>query len=186
MNLMLDLETWGTSPGCGIRSIGAVTFALSGDHVEKSFYRNIDTNSSLYARLHIDEDTHHWWKTQSEEAQASLKVNPRPLAEVVVDFYNFATNLGAGSDLRVWSQGANFDVVLWEAAVRSLRTPRVPWKFYNCRDTRTLYELAGFDTKSVSRAGTYHNALDDARHQVECCRRAHAKLLAKTPELSGV
>lgn len=176
---MIDLETFGTTPGCAIRSIGACTFALSGDHTERSYYRNIDTHSSLYARLHIEESTHTWWKQQSEEARNSLLVDPQPLSKVVDEFYQWCAALGAGNDLYVWAQGSNFDPGLWEAALRALRVAKTPWRFYNCFDTRTLYYLAGFNPKSVSREGTYHNALDDARHQVECCRRAHARLMGR-------
>jgi hypothetical protein len=35
--------------------------------------------------------------------------------------------------------------------------------------------MAEFNPRTVRRMGTYHNALDDAKHQVECVYRAHAK-----------
>jgi hypothetical protein len=174
---MMDLETYGLTPGCVVRSVGATTFTLEGDHEPKTFYANISATSCLFARLHIEQGTHEWWAGQSAEAQESLKRDQRPLRDVVKDFNAWVVS-GCGlreATVRVWSQGSNFDVVLWEAAARAVGVA-VPWRFYNCRDTRTLYELAGFDPWSIKRAGTYHNALDDARHQVECCRAAWEKL----------
>lgn len=174
---MLDLETYGTAPGCAIRSIGAVVFSLGQEDAqgERTFYANISARSCLWARLHIEQGTDEWWEQQSAEAQASLKVDQRPLAAVARDFDAWCAGCGSAPNLRLWCQGANFDAVLWEAASRAVGLP-VPWKFYNVRDTRTLYELADFDPRSLPRAGTYHNALDDARHQAACCRAAWAKL----------
>ncbi len=74
----------------------------------------------------------------------------------------------------VWGQGANFDPVLWEASLHLLGM-RPPWKFWDVRCTRTAYDMGGFSPFSVKRVGTYHNALDDAKHQVTCVQRAYAK-----------
>jgi hypothetical protein len=177
MEVMLDLETWGTSPGCAVRSIGAVAFTLSGPELmpEKSFYANIETRSCLYARLHIEKGTAEWWQSQSPEAKEALDVNAKPLEFVVEEFSIWFRDLGYQADLKIWSQGANFDPNIWEAVCRAVDAP-VPWKFYNVRDTRTLYDLAGYDQRSVPRRGVYHNALDDARHQAACCRSANEKL----------
>ena len=175
VDIMVDLESYGTTPGCAIRSIGAVTFDLDDNtHIEQCFSANIDTHSSIYARLHIEEATHKWWKQQAAEAVAALEVNKRPLLEVVDTFAKWYGKINPRS---IWCQGANFDVVLWEAAARAVNRG-VPWKYYAVRDTRTLYDLADFDPRSVVRNGTYHCALDDARHQAACCRAAWAKLKA--------
>lgn len=172
-DLMLDLESYGITPGCAIRSIGAVTFDLDDEaHIEQTFSANIDVHSCLYARLHVEQDTHMWWKRQSPEAIAALEVDKRPLTEVVDNFAKWFARVNPRS---VWAQGANFDPVLWEAAAMAVGRG-APWKYYEVRDTRTLYDLADFNTKTIARGGTYHCALDDARHQVACCRAAWAKL----------
>jgi hypothetical protein len=67
----------------------------------------------------------------------------------------------------VWAQGSNFDTVLWEHSL-GLVNMEIPWRFYNTRDTRTAYHMAGFNAKSIKRQGTFHNALDDAKHQCRC------------------
>lgn len=72
---------------------------------------------------------------------------------------------------QIWCQGANFDEPIIRAAIEKLGGT-VPWKFWNVRDTRTVYDLCGFDPKRVPRQGTYHNSLDDAKHQVTCIQEA--------------
>lgn len=173
MELMLDLETLGVRPGAAIRSIGAVTFTLADSAAGgETFYANIDTYSCLYAGLQIEQGTHEWWKGQSQEARDSLQVDQQPLVKVAAEFYEWGRARGI---TKVWAQGANFDPGLWEAAARAVNI-FMPWKFYNVRDTRTLYDLAGWNPKQLKREGTYHNALDDARHQVACCREAYRRL----------
>jgi len=102
-----------------------------------------------------------------------LIVSFRPIYEVILDFARWYAK---GDFTCVWAQGATFDPILWEAACTAVGDP-VPWKFFNVRDTRTLYDLASFDHRSVKREGIAHHALDDCRHQIECCRRAHQLLL---------
>lgn len=166
---MLDLETFGTKPGSVLRSIGAAMFNLDGE-ITAEFYRNIDKASCLAAGLTVDPNTERWWSQQSDEAQSSLLVDPRPLAEVVGAFHGwFRLNGG----VKVWAQGSNFDPGMWEAVAAAIRSP-VPWKFYNARDTRTVYEICKFDPISVRRIGTFHNALNDAKHQIKCVAAAIA------------
>lgn len=174
MNCMLDLETWGTRTGCAIRSIGAVVFTLSDNILMKeSFYRNISESSCRQAGLNFEQGTIDWWAKQSKEAQASLLVEPKSLKEVVQDFNTWFTR----QNLKyTWAQGAGFDPVLWEAASRAVGF-EAPWKFFNVRDTRTVYDLAGLDARTVPRpGGVAHCALDDAVHQVVCLQEAWTML----------
>ena len=169
--IMFDLETFGTRPGSVLRSIGAAVFDPDTGKVGDTFYANIDRASCEEAGLVVDPATEKWWSEQSREAQQALLVDCRPLIEVVNDFHTFFRKNGG---VQIWCQGANFDAVLWEAACDRLWPSKrvLPWKFWNVRDTRTCYELAGFDDKSMPRSGTYHNALDDSLHQIACVSQA--------------
>jgi hypothetical protein len=177
MDIMLDLETFGTTPGSAIRSIGAVTFELGRPEAGgENFYANISTRSCLYAGLRMEQGTAEWWEQQSDEARAHLLTDQLSLSLAVEKFQEWFTIKRATC---VWAQGSNFDPVLWEAAAKACGNEKrwfVPWKFYNTRDTRTLYDLAKLDPRSIPREGTHHNALDDARHQVACCQAAYKKL----------
>jgi hypothetical protein len=166
-DVMFDLETFGKAPGCALRSIGAVFFDVCGNFGPE-FYRNIERQSCLDAGLKVDPETEKWWADQTKASQDALLVNPRPLREVVLEFANWFKAKGGE---RVWCQGATFDAPVWDAACAALGQ-KVPWKFWNVRDTRTAYDLYNFDPRSVNREGTYHNALDDAKHQAVCIQTA--------------
>jgi len=44
MHVMFDLETWGTTPGSALRSIGAVEFDPMGKDIGRTFYRTSARN----------------------------------------------------------------------------------------------------------------------------------------------
>lgn len=171
-NIQLDLETFGTSPGSAIRSIGACEFDPHGDQIGETFYANICDKSCEAAGLTRDQATVTWWSQQTQRAQDALLVDQQKLADVVQEFNQWFRKVRG---IFVWSQGANFDQPLWEAAARSVGQP-VPWKFWNSRCTRTVYDIASFDPKSVRRNGVHHNALDDAIYQSICVQKSYAKI----------
>lgn len=169
-NVMLDLETWGTRPTCAIRSIGACMFDPHGEGTGAEFYMNVSDASCREAGLHIDDGTVEWWKKQSQQARDALIKDQFTLTEIAVKFDDWwRTNRG----VFVWSHGANFDEPIWSAAMYAVGR-RVPWKYVDSRCTRTAYDVCGFNNYSVKRSGTYHNALDDAKHQAVCVQRAYA------------
>lgn len=160
-NTMLDIETFGTRPGSVIRSIGAATFDLTGK-VGKTFYVNVEKQSCLDVGLVVDPETEKWWASQSAAAQQAFLVKPKPVKTALAEFRAWFFEQSAPI---VWSQGANFDPPVLEAAYHAAGVP-TPWKFYNVRDTRTVYDLFGFDTRDLVRVRTHHNALDDTIHQI--------------------
>lgn len=107
IDIMLDLETWGTKPGCDIRSIGACVFNPLTGFVHdgtlgtfKPFYVATDNAISfiqwkglneptsyngLRYPLTRDPETVQWWKDQSPEAQAAFE-NPVDLREACLQF----------------------------------------------------------------------------------------------------
>jgi hypothetical protein len=169
VDVMVDIETLGTAPGSAILSIGAVMFGSAG--MGEEFYAPISLASCTEAGLTIDPDTVAWWMKQSDAARnAAFRDDALSLAVVLGKFRDWFLEQGAE---KPWCQGANFDAPLLEAAYRACgMTP--PWKYWNVRDTRTLYDLLGV---KVDRArGTHHNALDDARAQAETAVAALQRL----------
>lgn len=173
MHVMIDIETWGTLPGSAIRSIGAVAFDLhSGISLDDTFYCNIDEDSCVDAGLTQDLKTITWWEAQSPAAQTLLQQNPLPVAEGLSELYSWFNRVDGQE---VWCQGAAFDVVLLEHAMRKLGIP-VPWKFWNVRDTRTLYQVADLAYHNEKREGVEHHALHDCQHQVKLVLLSMGKL----------
>lgn len=168
-DVMLDLETLSTAPNAMILSIGAVKFNRNTKQIsEDKFYRVIDINTYEKLDFDIDPATVLWWFKQSDEARKSFTENPRPIGDVLVEFNSWFDN-----SIYLWSHGASFDaVILGEVYKKYHLIP--PWKFWNIRDTRTVYELGktSITNKDRSEVGIAHNSLYDAIVQVNVLFRA--------------
>lgn len=172
---MFDLETWGTAPGSAIRSVGAAAFTLDGGPTGQTFYRNVEDASCQQVGLRQDMSTVQWWNQQSLISRERFQHDQRSIHDVCFDFFHWFNEV---EGVFLWAQGANFDPGIWEAACKATSV-RVPWKFYNVRDTRTVYHLARFDTGVIPRSGTHHDALDDCMHQIACVCAAFSRLEVK-------
>lgn len=140
----------------------------------QEFYINVDLPSQLLVPLKQDEATIKWWKTQKEAAKV-FEDPAHPQHTIQDAMTKFNAWIRRNKVVQLWSQGSNFDGVLLDV-INDRLGYKTPWRFYNTRDTRTAYEVCDFDTKSVQRKGTYHNALDDAKHQVRCIFGSYRKL----------
>ena len=63
----------------------------------------------------------------------------------------------------IWANSPSFDCIILENAYKSCNL-EIPWKFWNLRDCRTVYDLGKINLKSVS--AVKHNALDDCYNQI--------------------
>lgn len=174
-NVMIDLETWGTAPGSAIRSIGAVVFDPFTRELGDEFYANISRESCVAAGLVVNPETEAWWAGQSKQAQDSLMVDQATLEDTMRDFVFWWRSVRG---VFPWSQGANFDQPILEAALRAVGRS-APWKFWDSRCTRTAYDMGRFNPRSIKRIGTHHNALDDAKHQARCVQESYHNLRTK-------
>lgn len=158
-DVMLDLETFGNRPGSVIVSIGAVKMDLERGLVGEGFYQAIDPADAQRCGLTIDAGTVTWWLGQSERARAAVRspTDRMLLGAALRSFSDFI-----GPDAVVWGNGADFDNVLLAAAYGAVGS-ETPWRFWNNRCYRTLKSL--FPDVKLERAGTHHNALDDAASQ---------------------
>src|ERR1700744_6587577 len=115
MNVMLDLETLGTDPGCVILSIGAVRF--DGGGVYSKFYQTIDPKSAQLIGLSIDANTVIWWLQQEEAARQALSGSPGVnISSALLDFSQF---FGHHSNCKIWGNGASFDNAILSAAYKA-------------------------------------------------------------------
>lgn len=154
--VMIDLETLGNKPGSVIVAIGAVKFANG--EITASFYERVDAESCIALGLRMDASTVMWWLKQECAARLEITKAGKEISEVLRDF---AAWLG-DPDAEVWGNGAAFDNVLLADAYDRAHMPR-PWKFFNDRCYRTMKALR--PEVPMPRAGTHHNALDDAKSQ---------------------
>ncbi len=172
-DIMLDLETMGTRPGCAILSIAAVAFERDGTTGQRLHVR-VTPASNAAAGLIGDPETVAWWMRQSDAAREAALSRPIPLQHALWAFTTFVEQVGGMDRPAIWAQGADFDGPVLAAAFRACAMT-VPWHFSALRDTRTAYDVLGFNHREVPRAGEHHDALDDCLHQVGCLTMAMAK-----------
>lgn len=166
-HVSIDLETLSTSPAATILSIGAVAVCETQGN-EIAFYTVCSLESQPHR--HVSQSTLNWWESQSDQAREVLdqakSANAPSLDEALDAFTQWLGDIGETHDIYPWGNGAAFDVAILEHAYKE-RGPFVPWDFRKVRDMRTLRDLhlrLGVEV-NVERAGTHHNALDDARFQ---------------------
>lgn len=162
VDLMIDIETMGNTPGAAILSTGAV-FIKDGKLAEE-FYQHIDLQSCLENGLKMDGGTVQWWMKQSDEARESItRETGDNIIAVLANFYGWVTQNVQGAEVQVWGNAATFDVVLMEEAFRRVGYD-IPWKFWGHRCYRTLKNLFPGVPKPDF-IGIKHHALDDAKFQ---------------------
>lgn len=160
MDLMIDIETLGTSHDAVVCSIG---WALFGEkRVIESGVMHLDWGEQLENGRVVDESTLKWWLLQSDNARASIAnaTCPWSLCAAEADL----TALCERSDT-VWCCGANFDLPILESLFEAAPLIGTPWAYKQTRDYLTLRheaERLGFIPKSNTNA---HNAEADARYQ---------------------
>lgn len=168
VNVMIDLETWGVAPGSALLSIGAVAFDPQGGDLGSKYYSVINLASCDAVGLTVDPATVDWWQNQEDQARAILYAEPTApdLREVLEGFTEYLKVVSdREDDLKVWGNGADFDLVLTIAAYRALGM-RQPWRFFNHRCYRTVKALAP-DTRPVIgkvKHHALHDAVDQAMH----------------------
>jgi len=160
LDVMLDLETWGTKANAVVISIGACIFDPNSDEILDRFYVAIDADSCVSSGLTMDVSTLLWWMAPDRDA-------PRQkwLAQEKVDIYTALEGFAQWCpDGCVWGNGASFDNAILSSAYTALQITQ-PWKFWNDRCYRTLKGLA--PAVKLEREGTHHDALDDAVYQAK-------------------
>lgn len=175
-NVMIDLETLGTSKNALILSFAAVRFDIETGQRLSSVQFKIDPESCEKVGLKIDASTVFWWLRQKKEAQIMLVEAVRtPLEEALMTLHLFINRV---ENTCVWGNGATFDLSILANAYEACGLP-VPWAFFNERDVRTLVSLnpqIKYDTKFM---GVPHDALHDCLHQIEYCSKIYKSLKTK-------
>ncbi len=175
-DIMIDLETLGTTADCVILSIGAVAFDLDAYSVGGYTYYAVTSLESQPARS-INRDTLAWWTTQSPEAAAVLTHQPKQTIASALDGLRVFVKeaIETSGTLQVWSNGADFDLPILNHAYAECNI-RAPWAPYSARCYRTYKNLPGARQVKAQRTGNHHNALDDAIYQAHHLCAIHEAL----------
>ena len=174
-DVMIDLETLGTTADAVILSIGAVKFNLeSGDIDDKAFYASVSVESNLDMGRRISESTLNWWFDQTPEARQVFREPKQTLENSLRELIDWFEH----DQRRVWSNGADFDLPMLAHAFTQLGLT-TPWQFWNSRCVRTYRALPA--ASSVPKLQNDHNALRDAVNQAKHVQAIYAAMVRKVP-----
>lgn len=193
MDIIVDIETLGTRPGCPITEIGACAVDPFTGKIVANFSRRICTGFSMadvetaaagntYFGWRIERDTARWWLADAkrrETLRRTLAGFNAPLECVVLDVFSewLARHMPENNEThRIWANGPSFDLAILEAAYVS-NGMRRPWICWQERCVRTALELAEYVKGSVpwEERGPRHRALCDARHEARKLYRSGAE-----------
>ncbi len=187
-HLMVDIETLSTRSNAAIVSIGACLFnpELEEDEpcagVLDSFIVGVNPDYYYTGRFHVDPKTESWWKRQSKEARAGLKINMASTLPLAMDKFttwieeqDFVKTDMPWKDgsARVWANPPQFDLVILRNAAQHTygSTNDVPWHYRQETCCRTLAYLnpeqarVARDTPLITNGLVAHRADHDAIRQ---------------------
>lgn len=174
-DIMIDIETLSTNSNSVILTLGAVKFNRGKD-IEllencETFYRRINLDSCMNLGMKMDNETLNWWLEQSNEAKYEALENKdrQDIKFVLKEFSEWVGNINN----YIWGHGDDFDCVILDNAYKCCGI-QTPWKFWNTRDTRTLFDITKVNLKDVH-SEHEHNSLHDAYRQVKCVKLAFTK-----------
>jgi hypothetical protein len=162
---MVDIEVLGV-----IASIGAVTF--DGTGCIASYYQVIDQTSVLVAGLPVDQGSIKFWQQPENKLGLAELIKPAVCEKVTLEhaLQGFARHVQG--DTWLWAKGPDYDCVALMQCYEACGM-KVPWRFRNTRDVRTILALSGVEQVKPANA---HHALADAISQAEAVIAAYKKL----------
>ena len=161
-HLMIDLETYGTRPGCQVRSLGAVFFSPGGP--QERFYVNFAIAPQAEHGLSADPDTIAWWGRQDPALQAVFEQDQQHPAMALENFRLWIAANTNWRTMRLWGNGASFDEPILAALCHAFNSAPL-WKYKHSRCFRTLRALSG--VAAPAEPVRPHHALDDAVAQAQ-------------------
>lgn len=168
-HIMTDIETLSTRPGAVVLSVALVRFKD-----EAAAQVNIRRDEQEAAGLHVDPATLAWWDKQDPAAVIAATQGAVPVRQALQWLCDWTAWAAPDGDFLLWCHGATFDWPIVAEVFRVYGMP-CPWPFWNVRDTRTLYDLAGIDLRNYA-VPPPHVALNDAIAQMRAANAALAIL----------
>ena len=166
---MVDIETLDVTPTSVVLSVGAVKFdpfKLGTEPHSKTLWRP-DIELQVEDGRTISEDTLQFWARQPQEVQdaALSNENRLQLPEFFASLNKYLVGVGD-----IWCQGPDFDMVIL-ANLFAQYEHHTNWKFYQFRDSRTLFSLMPKDPRKAMQK-VLHSAEDDAYWQAISVQQA--------------
>ena len=176
-DLMVDIETFGSSHDTMLVSIGGVAF--NEEEITSKFEVNIDFVSQDKMRT-IDPKTLFWWFQKNHRAIPALhSPAPIPIKKAMTEFANWVAHTPHEC---IWANGASFDLPILRHALSQHRIP-CPWKFWEelcMRPIRRIGQNLGIEWKDFitneSSDLNAHVGINDAIMQAEYVQAVMRKI----------
>lgn len=202
MELMIDIETLGTTAGSPVVTIGAVLFdPYSCDSsevlLERALLIRIDLSDSITLSAGVEGATARWWFEQDDKAIKALVGDDCISAqEALTKLWRYCLERGRFVNKeffdglsefpkanRFWAKDPDFDMVLLRYYYEHESVnATMPWNFWQCRSVRTVQDLAWPEGPSTPEQPTFkipgvaHDARWDAIHQAMTVQAAMHRL----------
>ena len=165
-DLMLDLETLGTSNNALIVQVGACYFDRdNGEIFWDKFSMNVQIQDGLNNGFEVDAGAIKFWL---EHTPTFLK-EAVPVQTMLGKLREFISKKAI-----IWSH-ATFDAVVLQNAYNKFGE-KAPFSYRNVRDIRTLVDLARIKYKKKEGDPKTHDGLEDCIYQVKYCCECFKKL----------
>ena len=166
-DLMIDLETLDTTVTAKILSVGLCFFDIATGEVR--LQTDVTVPLAGQEKRTVSDAALNWWMTQTDKAWSLARGGEQ--TELRKLLHAISDNVKMFPGIRVWGNGATFDISILEHAFNEYGIP-VPWDFWNVRDMRTLVEVGQMITgvgirSKVPFEGVKHSAVDDAVWQAK-------------------
>lgn len=165
--VMIDMEFLDTKPSAAILSVGMVAMDTDNLKMGETFGFNFDVADCMRHGMTASAETIAWWVKQDQKTiiqafEGDGYDHKHSLELGLVKISNFVSSVASVDNIDIWQQGS-LDANILQYGYDKMGKV-TPWHFWNVNDLRTL--MKQFPQISVSRVGTKHNALDDAKNQV--------------------
>lgn len=198
--LMVDIETLGTSMGAPVITIGAVLFDpcasdSSEELLRRVFLRRIDISDAIRLADGVEGGTVRWWFEQKDAAIKALVGDDAVSAEEAFkDLEQYCHERGSFANdkffdgirdfpktCRYWAKDPDFDMRLMQHYYDHPEiSAKQPWAFWECRSVRTVQDLAwpegGLERPDFEVPGVAHDAGWDAITQAMTVQAAIRRL----------
>lgn len=170
--IMIDIETLSTKVNAVVVSVAGIRFNLKNKFSENiddydTFYMRVDPKTCRQYNCVIDNDTMKWWKKQPIESQKEI-FTPKNRHHIKTVLLELSKWFGKNPNTRVFANSPNFDISILDYLYDKCKL-KSPWKYWNVRCTRTVYELGGVNMRNVTLQGgdSSHHALYDCLKQIK-------------------
>lgn len=177
-DIMLDLETLGTSADCVVCSISAVQFDRYTGEIGAEFEVKLNWQHQQYIGRVIEANTVSWWFSREDSAIKDLVNMPTvALVDGLKEFNQWLRDLypdGKDGDkpinnINLWGNGVTFDNTiirsLYKDAKLSFCVPY--WCDKDLRTAIAMHPDGELIKVNTPRVGIFHKGLDDCKHQIK-------------------